>query len=74
MIVSIWVYFLLGEPLAGEQGTPYVQVTAPAFVHDTDGPRAALEKKMNKRFHQDFPGHVVIDGGWVRQRVQVNEQ
>ena len=34
MIVSIWVFCLLGEPLAGEHGTPYVQHTASPFEHD----------------------------------------
>lgn len=73
MILSIWVYFLLGDPMASEHGTPYVQVEAPAIVHDSQPMREKLEDRCRRRFEADFPGHVVRDWGWRKQEVTVNK-
>lgn len=72
MIVSIWVFFLLGEPLAGEHGTPYVQQTASPFEHDYAPEQ--VEADVLQAFHNTYPGHVAVDGGWARQSVQVMGQ
>jgi hypothetical protein len=71
MIVSIWVFFMLGEPSETAHGTPYVQASTPAFVHDTKHAREALEETMAERFHHDFPGVAVVESGWRRQEVKV---
>lgn len=69
MIVSIWVFCLLGEPLAGEHGTPYVQHTASPFEHDYAPEQ--VEAETLDEFHLKYPGHFAIDGGWTRQQVTV---
>jgi len=75
VIISIWVFFLLGEPqAAAEHGTPYTQVTASALEHDRSVIREQIEARAHEKFHHDYPGHYVCDGGWVRQKVQVNGQ
>jgi hypothetical protein len=71
MIISIWVFFMIGEPSESAHGTPYVQATAPAFVHDTEHARAALEGAMAEKFRHDFPGVAVVESGWNRQSVEV---
>jgi len=71
MIVSIWVFLILGEPVEQYHGTPYVQMTCPAFVHDTDHARQELEESMRKRFNEAYPGCTVADSGWYRQSVEV---
>jgi hypothetical protein len=72
MIVSIWVFALLGEPVAAEHGTPYVQVTASALDHDRGTIREQIEARAWEKFHHDFPGvTVMVDEGWRRQDVRV---
>lgn len=69
MIVSLWVFFLLGDPLAEDHGTPYVQATASAWEHDRCP--AEVEHWAYKQFHERYPGHAICDSGWCRQQVQV---
>jgi hypothetical protein len=71
VILSIWVYFMVGDPTPAEPGIAYVQATCPAFVHDTDHAREALEQAMQERFEHDYPGHLVAECGWRRQEVKV---
>lgn len=69
--VFIWVYFLIGDPMNGEQGTPYVQVTASQLDHDTAHTRDAIEHQVHEDFEHNYPGHPVCDGGWCKQEVKV---
>lgn len=69
MILSIWVFFILGDPAPA--GTAYVQATAPAFVHDTEHARQALEEAMEERFHDCYPDVAICERGWCRQDVRV---
>lgn len=71
MIVSIWVFFLMGDSLTQEHGTPYVQHTAPEPVHATAWRRADFESECYQEFHAKYPGHVVCDSGWCKQQVEV---
>jgi hypothetical protein len=71
MIVSIWVYFLLGDTLAGEQGTPYVQHTASEIVHSRPEQRDRVEAQTRAEFNRNYPGHSVCEGGWCKQKVEV---
>jgi len=73
MMVSIWVYFLLGDPLAGEHGTPYVQHTASEIVHSRPELRERLEARTHEEFDHNYPGHYVCDGGWCKQQVEVRD-
>lgn len=72
MIVSIWVFFLLGDPFASEHGTPYVQRTASSIVHDMEPARELVEETAHQEFSRRYPGHVVTDSGWRKQDVTVN--
>lgn len=72
MMLSIWVFFLLGDPLPGEKGIAYTQVTASATDHDRGQIREQIEARALERFHHDYPGHAICDGGWCRQEVKVN--
>lgn len=71
MILSIWVFFLLGDPLPGEAGIAYTQVTASAHDHDRSPIREQVEARAWEKFRHDYPGHAVCDGGWCKQRVEV---
>ena len=71
MIVSIWVFFLMGDPLAHEHGIPYVQHTAPEPVHATAWRREDFEQECRAEFEGKYPGHVVCDSGWCKQKVEV---
>jgi hypothetical protein len=72
MILSVWVLFIIGDPFAGEHGTPYVQHIVPAAVHDTSWRREEFESLAEAEFRSKYPGHVVADSGWTRQQVSVN--
>jgi hypothetical protein len=72
MIVSIWVFFMLGEPTVTEPGTPYVQVVVPAWEHDHQA--AQVEQDCAKKFQAKYPGHPVCDSGWCCQPVKVMGQ
>lgn len=72
MIVSIWVFFMLGDPFATEHGTPYVQRTASSIVHDMEPARELVEETAHQEFASRYPGHVVTDSGWRKQDVTVN--
>lgn len=69
MIVSIWVFLILGEPVDGHPGTPYVQAVAPAYVHDHYPER--VEAACAKEFHRLYPDACVCDSGWHIQEVKV---
>lgn len=73
MIISVWVLFMLGDPFASEQGTPYVQHIVPPQVHDTDWRREEFENLTRSQFEERYPGHVVTDSGWTLQTVEVME-
>lgn len=71
MILSIWVFFIVGDPFASEHGTPYIQMTAPASVHASQDASALVEETCRSKFERRYPGHVVCDSGWCQQSVQV---
>ena len=72
MIISIWVFTLLGEPIEPQHGTPYAQVTASALDHDRGQIREQIEARAWEKFHRDFPGvTVMVEEGWRRQPVEV---
>lgn len=70
MIISIWVFFLLGDSLADNEGPAYTQVTASRIVHDHTPEK--VEEQCLSQFHERYPHHVICDGGWVQQKVHVN--
>lgn len=69
MIVSIWVFFMLGDPTPSEPGTAYVQVTASPWEHDY-APETT-EQACAAEFAVKYPGHPVCECGWSRQEVKV---
>lgn len=69
MIVSIWVFFMLGDPTPAEPGIAYVQQTAPAWQHDNDP--ELVEEWCKAEYAQKYPGHPVCECGWRRQEVKV---
>ena len=70
MIVSIWVFFMLGDSLEqAEHRTAYVQVTASQTQH-IYAPEQ-FENACAEEFHQLYPDYVVCESGWHRQQVQV---
>lgn len=69
--VFIWVYFLIGDPMNGEQGTPYVQIETSRYYHETSRLRDEIEQRAHRDFEHNYPGHPVCDGGWCRQEVKV---
>lgn len=73
MIVDIWVFFVLGDSLAGnEHRTAYVQQTASQTQHRRYP--EMVELQCEREFHRLYPGYVVCDSGWCRQRIQVMGQ
>ena len=70
MIVSIWVFFMLGDSLASEEHrTAYVQQIVSPYTHDY-GPER-VEQECAEEFHERYPGYVVCESGWCRQEVKV---
>lgn len=70
MIISIWVFFMLGDSLTQEEHrTAYVQIEAPAYMHDVRP--EIIETECAEEFHLRYPGYVVCDSGWCKQQVQV---
>lgn len=69
MIVSIWVFFLLGYETPDHPGAAYVQHVAPAWAHD-NYPQL-VEDSCAAEFHERYPGYVVCDSGWCKQQVRV---
>lgn len=68
MIVSIWVFCMLGEQVA-QQGTPYVQIVASPYMHDVRPD--VVEHDCAAEFAAKYPGCTVCESGWHRQDVQV---
>lgn len=74
MIISVWVFFMLGDSvLAEEHRTAYVQHIVPPQVHSTDWRREEFENLTRSQFEERYPGHVVTDSGWTLQTVEVME-
>jgi len=69
MIVSIWVFFMLGEPSLDHPGTSYVQTTASPWEHEREP--EVVEHRCADAFHAKYPGVTVCDSGWCKQSVQV---
>jgi hypothetical protein len=69
MILSIWVFFMLGDPTPTEPGIAYVQATASRFQHDY-APEAT-EQACAAEYAAKYPGHPVCECGWRRQEVTV---
>lgn len=70
MIVSVWVFFMLGDSLAeNEHRTAYVQIAASPYMHDVRPD--VVEHDCEALFHDRYPDYVVCDSGWCRQQVQV---
>lgn len=69
MIVSIWVFLILG--VQEDQGTAYVQATASEYAHSHPELCRRVERDAQKEFERMFPGHTVADSGWQRQEVKV---
>lgn len=72
MIVSIWVFLIMGEPVADHPGTPYVQATASPFEHDSAPEQ--VEAECERQFHELYPEACICDSGWHRQQVTVMGQ
>jgi hypothetical protein len=71
MIIGVWVFFLLGDSLVDNEGPAYTQITASNVVHNYAPEK--VEEACAAEFHRRYPHHVIADGGWVKQKVQVNE-
>ena len=71
MIISIWVFTLLGEPIEPQHGTPYAQVTASALDHDRGQIREQIEARAWEKFHRDFPGVTVHDPVYIEDGVSI---
>lgn len=71
MIVTIWVFFMLGDPTPSEPGLAYVQQTASAYAHDHEDLRVGVEATCKKQFHRKYPSHQITECGWKRQEVRV---
>lgn len=69
MILSIWVFFILGDPTPDEPGTAYVQHTASPFEHDY-APEL-VESDTWGEYYAKYPGHRVNESGWRKQEVTV---
>lgn len=70
MIVSIWVFFMVGDALAQEEHrTAYVQETCSQIQHSRYP--ELIERECEEEFHRLYPGYVVCDSGWCRQEVKV---
>lgn len=70
MIVSIWVFFMVGDALEQtEHRTAYVQDFASPWEHDREP--TVVEQRCEEEFHRRYPGYVVCDSGWCRQEVKV---
>lgn len=72
MILSIWVYFMVGDPTPAEPGIAYVQATASVLEHDRAPER--VETRCAQEFAVKYPGHEVCECGWRQQTVQVARQ
>ena len=69
MIVSLWVFFMLGDPTPAEPGTPYVQITASPREHDQIP--EWVEQACAVQFAAKYSGHLVCECGWRQQEVKV---
>jgi len=69
MIVSIWVFFMLGEPTLTEPGTPYVQIVSSPYMHDVRPD--VVERDCAQEYAAKYGSHPVCDCGWRRQEVTV---
>lgn len=69
MIVSIWVFFMLGYETPDHPGAAYVQIAASPYMHDVRPD--VVEHDCEALFHDRYPDYVVCDSGWCRQQVQV---
>lgn len=69
MIISIWVFFMLGEPVEQDHGTAYVQIEASRYMHDVRPD--VVEHDCAELFHNKYPGIAVCDSGWCKQSVRV---
>jgi hypothetical protein len=71
MTVTIWVFYLMGETLTGEHGTPYIQFEASQRWHETQSERELIERACRDIYNETYPHHPVFDSGWCRQEVKV---
>ena len=69
MILSIWVFFVLGDSLVPGEPPAYEQVTTSAYVHRVNP--GIVQEECEEMFHEKHPHHVVCDSGWCQQSVQV---
>lgn len=67
MIVSIWVFMVLG--VQEDRGTVYVQREVSSYTHDRTP--EVVEREVEKDFHKRYPLSTVEDSGWHRQEVKV---
>lgn len=63
-MATVWTYQLIGDPLASDHGTPYIEVSCTPKQHDDARLQAWVEDVAHMAFGRDFPGHVVADSGW----------
>lgn len=69
MILSIWVFFMLGDPTPTEPGIAYVQIAASPYMHDVRPD--VVERDCAAEYAAKYPGHPVCECGWRRQEVKV---
>lgn len=69
MIVSIWVFFMVGDSLIAGEPPAYEQQVVSGIAHDR-APEC-IEAACVRDFHVKHPHHVICDSGWCRQEVKV---
>lgn len=69
MIISVWVFFMLGEPTPSEPGTAYVQYEAKPWMHDKQP--EVIEAACRKEYAEKYRTHPVYESGWKRQEIKV---
>lgn len=69
MIISVWVFFMLGDSLVPGEAPAYEQQVVSRYTHDY-GP-GRVEEECARDFHEKHPHHVVCDSGWCQQSVRV---
>lgn len=70
MMLSLWVFFLVGDSLVEGEAPAYEQQISSAHAHRVS-PRT-IEAACRRKFAERHPHHIICDSGWCRQEVKVN--
>lgn len=71
MILSIWVFFVLGDSLVPGESPAYEQVEVSRIAHSHAA--ESIEASCRREFGLKHPHHVICDSGWCQQKVKVNK-